>query len=160
MSQSTLESPLDVVRFQLRTALTMEDDSLAMLGELAEAAESAEVRKMFTHHADETREQIENLHRVFELLELPRSTAASPTTKGLARQGAGLVRRSESAVRDAVVLSAALGTEHYEIAAYQALLVPVTRLGVPDASSLLQDNLDQETHTSEELHSMLQKVAG
>lgn len=41
MSQLTLESPADLLRYQLRSALTMEDDSLAALGELAAAAKSA-----------------------------------------------------------------------------------------------------------------------
>jgi ferritin-like metal-binding protein YciE len=33
-------------------------------------------------------------------------------------------------------------------------------MGVPDAVKLLRANLDQETHTSEELRTMLEKVVG
>lgn len=54
---------------QLRTAPAIEDDSLAALKELAAAARSADVTKLFRHHQDETKEQIQNLHRVFTLTE-------------------------------------------------------------------------------------------
>lgn len=158
MSQNTLETPADLLRFQLRTARTMEDDSLAALGELTEAAQSSEVKKLFRHHADETREQIENLTRVFRLLELPESTAPSPSTKGISKQAQSLIARSASSLRDQVTLSAALGNEHYEISAYESLIIGVQAVGHDEALALLQENLDQETHTSEELRSRLQSM--
>lgn len=158
MVQQTLKSPTDLLHFQLRTALTMENDSLAALGELAKAARSAEIKKLFRHHADETKEQIENLQQVFQLLELKASTAPSPSTKGISRQAASLLERSAPKLRDQVALSSALGNEHYEISAYQALIVPTSAMGLPDVVKLLQANLDQEVHTSEELQTTLQQI--
>ena len=160
MSQTTLESPADLLRFQLRVAMTMEEDSLAALGELEQAASSVDVKKMFRHHADETKEQIENLRKVFQVLELPESTAASPSTKGIAKQAESLIQRSAPALRDQVTLSAALGNEHYEISAYQSLILATRAQGAVDAVTLLTDNLDQETHTSEELQQKLQELVG
>ncbi len=160
MTQPTLESPLELMHYQLRTALTMEADSLAALGELATAARSAEVKRLFTHHAGETKEQIENLHRVFELLDLRETPAPSPSTKGISRQAGSLIDRSASGLRDQVVLSCALGNEHYEMSAYQALIIPASAAGADEAVALLQANLDQETHTGDELQEMLQKIAG
>lgn len=160
MSQTTLESPTDLLRFKLRTAMTMEEDSLAALGELESAARSQDVKKMFRHHADETREQIENLRQVFRLLEFPESTAASPSTKGISKQGRSLVERSAPALLDQVTLSAALGNEHYEISAYQSLILATRAQGAADAVALLSANLEQETHTSEELMAKLQELVG
>ncbi|MEO5534633.1 MAG: DUF892 family protein [Pseudolysinimonas sp.] len=160
MVQQTLQTPPELLHYQLRTALTMEDDSLAALGELSKGAKSAEVKQMFRHHADETKEQIANLHRVFQLLDLKLSKAPSPSTKGIGKQAGSLIERSAPKLRDQVVLSCALGNEHYEISAYQSLIIPVTAMGATEVAALLQANLDQETHTSEELHTMLQKLAG
>jgi len=155
-----LETPLELLHYQLRTALTMEDDSLAALGELAGAAKSADVKKMFRHHADETKEQIEHLHRVFELLDLKDTTAPSPSTKGISKQAASLIDKSVPKLRDQVVLSSALGNEHYEISAYQSLIISANALDAGEVVALLTDNLDQETHTSQELEQMLRTVAG
>jgi ferritin-like metal-binding protein YciE len=158
MVQQTLKSPTDLLHFQLRTAMTMENDSLAALGELAKAAKTAEIKQLFRHHAGETKEQIANLQRVFRLLELKESTAPSPSTKGISKQAASLLERSAPKLRDQVALSSALGNEHYEISAYQSLIAPVTAMGLPEVVGLLQANLDQEVHTSEELQETLQKL--
>ncbi|HWL59562.1 MAG TPA: DUF892 family protein [Microbacteriaceae bacterium] len=160
MSQTVLENPQDLLRFQLRTALTMEHDSLAALGDLATAAKSGQVKKLFRHHSGETKEQIANLRSVFGLLEIPESTAGSPGTKGISKQAHALVARSRPALRDRVTLSAALGNEHYEIAAYQGLLAAVESMGATEAATLLRQNLDQEVHTSEELLTTLRELGG
>lgn len=158
MSQTILETPTDLLRFQLRTAVTMEEDSLAALGELASAAQSSDVKKLFRHHADETREQMENLSSVFTLLELPESSAASPSTKGISKRAASLIARSSANLRDQVTLASALGNEHYEISAYEALIIAVQAMGNGEVLALLKENLDQETHTSEELRARLQAM--
>ncbi|WP_022891684.1 ferritin-like domain-containing protein [Agromyces subbeticus] len=158
MVQQTLTTPEELLHFQLRTAVTMENDSLAALGELEKAAKSAEIKKLFRHHADETKEQLANLERVFALLEFKQSTAPSPSTKGISKQAASLIERSAPKLRDQVALSSALGNEHYEISAYQGLIAPTRAMGLVDVVTLLQANLDQETHTSEELQKTLQKI--
>jgi ferritin-like metal-binding protein YciE len=160
MAQTTLESPIELMHYQLRSALTMEADSLAALGELAKAAKSKDVKEMFRHHADETKEQIANLHQVFNLLGLKDSTAPSPSTKGISRQAGSLIEKTAPKLRDQVVLSSALGNEHYEIAAYRGLIIPATAMGATDVVALLEANLDQETHTSKELETMLKTVVG
>lgn len=155
---STLTTPEDLLHLQLRTALTMEDHSLTALGELESAAASRDVKKMFRHHADETREQIENLHRVFAVLDLRDSTSPSPSTTGIRRQAESLIARTAEGLRDQVVLSCALGNEHYEVAAYEGLIVPLEARGATDAAALLRANLDQEEHTAEELRGMLTQI--
>lgn len=159
MATTKLDTPDKLLEMQLRTALTMEDDSLAALGLLSGAAVSKEVKDMFKHHADETKQQIKNLHTVFEELGLKVRTAPSPSTKGISRQAKSLIEKSERKLLDQVTLTCALGNEHYEIAAYETLIIPVQAMGAGDALKLLQENLDQETHTSEELHATLEKLA-
>lgn len=160
MVQQTLDTPTDLFHFQLRTAVTMEDDSLTALGELADAATSAEVKKLFRHHADETKQQQENLTKVFAELEWKPTTAPSPSTKGISRQAESLLERSGGSLRDHAAVACALGNEHYEISAYEGLILPAEAMGWTTVAKLLRENLDQETHTSEELRSMLQKIVG
>src|SRR6187431_1755003 len=158
MPTLTLDSPMTLMHYQLRTALTMEADSLAALAELTKAAKSKDIKDMFRHHSDETKEQIDNLHKVFALLELKDTTAPSPSTKGISRQAESLIGKSSNKLRDQVTLSCALGNEHYEMSAYQGLIIPATAMGATDVVVLLQANLDQEIHTSQELERMLRKI--
>ncbi len=159
MATTLLETPTELLHIQLKTAMTMEDDSLAALAALEKAARSAKIKKMFRHHADETKEQIENLKRVFTLLELKEATSPSPSTKGISKQAESLLKKSADVLHDRVALAAALGNEHYEISAYQSLIIPVTAMGASDVLTLLNANLDQETHTSEELKAELERIS-
>jgi len=159
MATTLLETPTELLHVQLKTAMTMEDDSLAALAALEKAARSAKIKKMFRHHADETKEQIENLKRVFTLLELKEATSPSPSTKGISKQAESLLKKSADVLHDRVALAAALGNEHYEISAYQSLIIPVTAMGASDVLTLLNANLDQETHTSEELKAELERIS-
>lgn len=156
---TTLTTPDQLLELQLRTALTMEDDSLAALDLLAKAAVSKDIKQMFKHHTDETKQQVENLHKVFEELGLTIRTSPSPSTKGIGRQAKSIIEKTDRKLLDRVVLSAALGNEHYEISAYESLLIPVRAMGVADVQKLLQENLEQEQHTSEELKATLERLS-
>lgn len=157
MAQQTLDTPEELLHYQLRSALTMEEHSLEALSELHDAARDKKFKDMFSHHSDETREQIENLGKVFQLLEFHQSTAPSPATTGIKTQAAGLLEKADAKLHNQIALMSALGNEHFEISAYQGLILQTDALGVAEASKLLQDNLDQETHTSEELHTALKE---
>lgn len=155
----TLSTPEELLELQLRTALTMEDDSLAALDLLASTAVSREIKQMFKHHTDETKGQVQNLHDVFEEMGLKLRTSPSPSTKGIGRQAKSIIEKADRKLLDKIVLTAALGNEHYEIAAYESLLVPVRAMGAGDVEKLLQENLEQEEHTSEELKATLERIS-
>lgn len=150
----------ELFAYRLGSALTMEHDSLSMLGELERAAVSNEVTKMLRHHADETREQINNLTAAFAAAGFELKEKPSPTTKGLAQEGQALIGKVDDDLRDATALSAACGTEHFEIASYRSLITVGNALGMDDVCELLQANLEQEEHTSEELEKMIKLVVG
>jgi len=149
----------ELFEFQLGSALTMEHDSLTMLKELELAAQSQEVRDMFSHHQTETQQQIENLERAFQLIGKEPERNPSQTTKGMMKEGTALIAKSDRSLVDAVALSAALGTEHYEISAYETLCTVADSLGREEIRALLEQNLEQEQHTSEELKACAKKLA-
>ena len=153
------DNPQELFEFRLGSALTMEHDSLDMLGELESAAQSKEIKQLFSHHAEETKQQIANLEKCFSTLGLDVNDSPSPTTKGLAKEGSSLVAKTDPALLDTVVLAAALGTEHYEISAYQTLVTSAEAMGAREVVTLLKENLQQEEHTSEELNAAAKKVA-
>ncbi|MGN6127278.1 MAG: YciE/YciF ferroxidase family protein [Humibacter sp.] len=152
-------NPRELLEYRIGSAISMEDDSLSMLGELEGAAQSEDIKQMFRHHADETRQQMTNLERVCQELQISPAEEPNATTKGLAREGKSLIHKSDPVLLDSVVLSAALETEHAEIAAYQSLICTADALGLQEVSRLLTENLGQEQHTSEELYNKLRIVA-
>lgn len=158
MVQQTIDTFEELLRFQLRSAATMENHSLEALAELKRTAKSKEVKDLFSHHSDETKEQIANLEQVFELFDFKSSTAPSPATTGIKNQASSLIERVAPKLYDQVTLMSALGNEHFEMSMYQSLIAAAEAMKVPDAVALLQANLDQEVHTSEELHRTLREL--
>jgi len=158
MAQQTLDTSESLLHYLIRSTLTMEHHSLEALDELHSAAKDSKVKKLFSHHADETKEQIANLEQVFALLEFDVSSAPSPASTGIKNQAAALLEKAEPPLHDVIAVMSALGNEHFEIAAYGGLILQTEALGAPDAAKLLQQNLDQETHTSEELRTTLQEL--
>lgn len=143
--------PQELYQYQLGAAMTMEQDSLDMLEELERTVRSDEVRDLLVHHQQETKDQIQNLTQVFELLGSDVETSPSATTRGLMKEGRSLLGKTEPNLADYVVLNAALGTEHYEIASYQMLIVGAGDARDGQIRSLLQQNLAQEEAASEKL---------
>lgn len=158
MSQQHLESPQDLFQYQLRSALTMEEHSLQALDDLHSAARDSKVKKLFSHHADETKDQIANLKKSFELFDVKESTAPSPATTGIKTQAAGLLDKAATGLHTQIALMSALGNEHFEISSYMSLILQAELLQLPDVAKLLQENLEQEKHTSEELEKALKEV--
>ncbi|MGJ0204950.1 DUF892 family protein [Leucobacter sp. gxy201] len=158
MAQQKLTTPEELFHYQVRSALKMEDGSLEALGQLHDAARDSKIKKLFSHHADETREQISKLEQVFALLGTDATRAPSPASTGIKNQAEALLDKSDATLHNQVALMSALGNEHFEIATYSGLILHAEKLDLADAATLLQENLDQETHTSEELKAALQEL--
>ena len=95
---------------------------------------------------------------VFTLLEYEQTTAPSPATTGIKTQAAALLDKADSKLHNQIAVMSALGNEHFEISAYTGLVLLSESLKLADVAKLLQDNLDQEQHTSEELLSKLKEL--
>ena len=137
------DTPEQIFSFKLGSALTMEHDTLEMLGELETAANHPEMKELFRAHAEETRQQIANIEQSFALLGEDVNTSPSPTTKGLAKEAKASLAKTDSSIVDAVILAGALETEHYEIAVYETLVTNAKARGAHEVASLLQQNLDR-----------------
>ncbi|MDJ0316098.1 MULTISPECIES: YciE/YciF ferroxidase family protein [Arthrobacter] len=134
----------EIFNYKLGSALTMEYDSLEMLGELEKTVMRSDLKGLFHEHAHETRQQIENLLRCFALLGVEAKQSPSPTTKGLAKETKLFTAKTDNSLVDAVALAGALESEHYETAVYETLITHAKASGVSEIVHLLSSNLAQE----------------
>ena len=65
---------------------------------------------------------------------------------------------ADDSVVDVVILSNAAATEHHEIAVYESLITQAEQLGQPDVVRLLQQNLEMEQHTLDEVKQQQRRV--
>ena len=146
-----LNNPREVFGHKLGSALTMEQKVLEMLGDLEDGSQRDELKQQFRHHADETRQQIANIEQAFRELGEKPDDSPCPAIKGLEADAKADIKMADDSVIDDVILAGAAATEHHEIAVYETLITHAEELGEPNVVQLLQQNLEQEQHTLEEV---------
>jgi ferritin-like metal-binding protein YciE len=147
----SLNNPREVFGHKLGSALTMEQDVLEMLGDLEDESQREELKQQFRHHADETRQQIANIEQSFREMGEEPDDSPCPAIKGLEADAKANIKMADESVMDDVILAGAAATEHHEIAVYETLITHAEELGQPQIVQLLQQNLEQEQHTLEEV---------
>lgn len=155
----SIESPRELFTYQLGAALTMEKTVLDMLGQLETAAQRAELKEQLRHHATETEQQIRNLEQAFHALGTEVDDKPCPAIEGIEKEGQALIKKGDDGLVDAVILSGAADTEHHEISVYEGLITKAEAMGEQDIVALLQENLEQEQHTLEEVKRAARQIA-
>lgn len=152
-------TPEEIFSFKLGSALTAEHDNLALLETMSATTQRSELKTLFDDHAAETRQQIANIEKAFSLLGEDVNDSPSPTTKGLAKEGAATIKKTDPSIVDAVLLSGGLEAEHYEIAVYQVLVTNAEARGAHEVAALLQANLDQEIAAADRIAAAAKKIS-
>lgn len=153
---TTLE---EVFRYKLGTALSMEQDSLALQGELGRTAMRSSLTEIFEDHAQEKQRNIENLEQCFTLLGQEVSQNPSPATKGLAKELKSFMAKTDDTLVDEVVVAGALESQHHQVAVYESLLLQAKSLEATAVVELLSQNLLQEEAALEKLKSAADSLA-
>jgi ferritin-like metal-binding protein YciE len=135
----------DVLLDELRDMYSAENQLVKALPKLAKGAKSAKLKELFAAHLEETKGQVERLKEVFGHLEAKPTGEHCNGMEGIVEEGKdALEKDEEGASFDCGLIGAALRTEHYEIAGYQATIAMAKTLGMQDVIDLLTENLNEE----------------
>jgi ferritin-like metal-binding protein YciE len=93
---------------------------------------------------------------VFEMLGKKAQAKKCEAMEGLIREAESILEETENGTmtRDAAIIMAAQKVEHYEIATYGSLVQFAHTLGQEDAASILEQTLEEEKQTDENLTSV------
>ena len=138
---------------ELRDIYDAENQLLKALPKMAKVATNEELKAAFEQHLEQTEEQVRRLEQVFESLdEKPKATKCE-AMKGLLEEGKRIMEdhKDEEELLDAGLIAAAQKIEHYEIATYGTLRTWAELLGLDEQADLLEETLDEEKDTDENL---------
>jgi len=125
---------------------------LKALPKMAKAASSTNLQKGFQDHLQQTQTQVERLEKIFADLGKSPKGKKCEAMEGLLKEGAELLEaEAEPSVLDAALIAAAQRVEHYEIAGYGCARTYAKLLGHDEATTLLQQTLDEEKRTDVKL---------
>jgi len=145
---ATVNSLKELLLEEIKDLYDAEKQLVKALPKMARAASHPDLKKGFTTHLEETKNQVIRLEQIFEHLG---AHARSKTCKAMN----GLVTEGEEAIdldgpdiiRDADLIGAAQRVEHYEIAAYGTARSFAELVGPSEVVELLQETLDEEKNT-------------
>jgi ferritin-like metal-binding protein YciE len=154
-----LKTPEEALNYKLGATLKMEDETLKILEANIEEAKDGEVRSLFEHHQEETKEQIDKLRAVFEVFGWEPDDSPCPAIEGLRAEGKANAKKADDAILDSVLLQGSVEVEHHEIGVYENLIINARAMGKDEAVRLLEQNLEIEKHTLDEVKRMQEQVA-
>jgi ferritin-like metal-binding protein YciE len=148
----TLETLQELYLEELQDIYDAEKQLVKALPKMAKTAKNEELKAAFEQHLEQTEEHVSRLERVFEELgEKPKGKKCK-AMQGLIEEGKEMMQEDASEeVMDAALISAAQKVEHYEIATYGTLRTYAEMLGFDDQADILQETLDEEKDTDENL---------
>src|ERR1700761_2010367 len=129
---------IDVLIDELRDMYSAENQLVKALPKLAKGANDPELKQGFKDHLEETKAQVLRLREVFEILGKKPTGKHCEGMEGVIGEGEeALEEDAEGASFDSGLIGAALRTEHYEIAGYQAAIGMAKTLGLSNVVELL-----------------------
>lgn len=136
----------------LRDIYYAERKILKSLTKMARAAQSPDLKAAFEKHREQTEGQIERLQQVFEIIGKPARGKTCDAIEGILAEGDEIAEEyKDTAALDAGLLAAAQAVEHYEITRYGTLKRWAEVMGLKDAVKLLDETLQEESQTDEDL---------
>src|SRR4051795_3471609 len=137
---------------QLRDTYFAENAILKALPQMAQAAQSEELKGALAIHLRETEGQVKRLEQMFQLVGERPEGVPCKAIQGIIEEGQEVLREFQGGeALDAGLIAAAQAVEHYEITRYGTLLAWARQLGLSEAEGLLQETLVEEENTDEVL---------
>jgi ferritin-like metal-binding protein YciE len=167
LSRVTEEEPVakkpkmlaDLFHETLKDIYFAENKILKTLPKMAKAAQSKELKAAFVKHERETKGQVKRLQSVFKILGKPPRGKTCAAINGITEEGAEIMKDFKGMpALDAGLLAAAQAVEHYEISRYGTLRTWAEELGMPDAASLLDATLKEESATDKALTALAKSL--
>jgi ferritin-like metal-binding protein YciE len=154
-----LNTAEEAYHYKLGSALKMERTVLEkILDDSIEVAEDDGIKQLLRHHQDETRSHIERVEQAFGLLGWEVDDSPCPVIEAIHKEAKVDAKKTDDALVDLMVLAGSMQTEHHEIAMYESLIMQARAMGREDVAGLLQQNLDDEQHTLDEVRRAAERI--
>jgi ferritin-like metal-binding protein YciE len=152
------ESLRDHLVEELNDLIDAEQQLIIALPQMVEKSSARELKAAFRGHLAETREHVKRNTHALKLLGETSIGKACEAMQGLIEEGQDLMNGSEnSALLDAMLITAAQKIEHYEIASYGTVRTYAQVLGERGVARLMAQTLKEEKAADRTLTSIAER---
>lgn len=143
----------------MRDTYDAEKQITKALPKMAEAASSSELRQAFEEHLEQTKNHVQRLEQIFKALNESPKGESCDGMEGLIDEGSALMDEDlDPEALDAGLIAAAQRVEHYEMAAYGTVRTYANILRDTNATSLLQETLNEEKEADRKLTGLAENI--
>ncbi|HVU79043.1 MAG TPA: DUF892 family protein [Gaiellaceae bacterium] len=155
-----VEDARELLLEELARLLSVEETlAKLVLPELLREVEDDGLARAIAEHLTETRGHAGRVKEAFLALGVAPFGRPAYGLDGLRTEHKTAAPKVVPGARTAVHVAAAMGTEHYEINAYEAAIRLADALGAEDVGGLLRANLEQEVHALQTLGREADRIA-
>jgi len=152
-------NPLEeLLQDELKDLYSAENQIIKALPKMIKGSESAELKRAFERHLEETKRQVERLNQIGEELGMKMTGKKCRGMEGLIEEGKEMLDELDEENIDAGLIGAAQKVEHYEIAGYGTARTHAELLGLKRVAKLLQQTLDEEAATDKKLTALAESI--
>lgn len=154
-----METLQDLYVEGLKDLYSAENQILKALPQMIKKASDPKLKRAFTTHERQTRQQAKRIERICKQLGEKPTGKKCVGMEGLIKEAKELIsERPDPDVLDAGLIAAAQHVEHYEIAGYGTMRTYARLLGFEEQAQLLQQTLDEEGETDKLLTGLSQSI--
>lgn len=144
---------------ELKDIYSAEKQAVRAYPRLVKTVQSEPLKEALQEHLEQTKQHVERLDRVFEILEKRATGKTCEGMKGLLEEAFTHAEEiEEGPVLDAALIGALQRVEHYEIAAYGTVATLAEAMGQDEIHKLLAETLQEEKDTDEKLTEVASEV--
>jgi ferritin-like metal-binding protein YciE len=148
----SVETAQDLFIDELKDIYSAEKQAVRAYPRLTKVVQSEELKQALQDHLEQTKQHVERLDRVFEILEARSGGKTCEGMRGLLDEASTHAEEIEQGpVLDAGLIGALQRVEHYEIAAYGTVATLAEAMGQTEIHELLAETLQEEKDTDEKL---------
>jgi ferritin-like metal-binding protein YciE len=145
----------DLFMHTLQDIYYAENQITKALPQMISKATDPQLQQGFQTHLSETKNQIQRLEQVFQILGKSATQVNCPAIDGILEESNDIAGEvADKNVLDAALIASGQAVEHYEITRYGTLIAWARQMGRDDVARLLQQNLSEEEATDKKLTAM------
>lgn len=137
---------------ELKDIYSAETQLLKALPEMAQAAESKDLRAAFEKHLEQTQTHVQRIEEICNDLKINPRGKRCAGMEGLIKEGEEVIESDmDPEPKQAALIGAVQRMEHYEIAAYGTARAHAKQLAYVKAFDVLTQTLNEEKETDQKL---------
>lgn len=156
-----MTEPRDLFLHELGDVLYAERVLVKALPTLQKEASDDELAQAFEDHLEQTKQHVTNVEAAFKALGETPKAEKCPGIEGIKKEHDEFVEKESPSpdVLNVFLTGAGARAEHYEIAAYDGLIIAAKAMNEDEVVELLSENLEQEQEALKLITSIAKRLA-